>query len=105
MKQILLIILVIWANISLASGVYDPTQPKQIYVATDQTVVDEDMVEPVELLRLQGVLAKKSRRIAIISGELYNLGDKVDGYIISEIHRNHVVMVGSGTQKRLFVYE
>lgn len=88
-----------------ASEIYDPTQPKQIYVATDQLVSELDMAEPVETLRLQGILAKKNTKIAIISGELYNRGDKVDGYKISEIHRDHIVMVGSGTQKRLYVYE
>ena len=105
MNKYLLILFVLASASTFASGVYDPTQPKQIYVATDLLAVDEDMVEPVEVLRLQGVLEKRNSKIAIISGELYQRGDKVDGYLISEIHRNHVVMVGSGTQKRLFVYE
>lgn len=105
MRQIVLILIALCTFSAVADQIYDPTQPKQVYVAMDQQVVDEVMASPIDMLRLQGILTKKKARVAIISGELYNKGDKVEGYLISEIHKDHVVMTGSGSQKRLYVYE
>lgn len=104
MKQFTLLILMLWSGFVASEQVQDPTKPKQIYIATQQSSVDED-TQQSGVLRLQGVVNKKGHKLAIISGELYNKGDKVDGYQIREIHNNYVVMVGSGTQKRLYVYE
>lgn len=105
MKKTILTLIALCSMAGFANQVYDPTQPKQIYVAMEQQVVDELMTSPIDTLRLQGILAKKSSRVAIISGELYNKGDKVEGYLISEIHKDHVVMTGTDTQKLLYVYE
>lgn len=105
MKKIILTLITLCSVTGFANQVYDPTQPKQIYVAMEQQVVDELMASPIDMLRLQGILAKKNKRVAIISGELYNKGDKVEGYLISEIRKDHVVIVGADTQKRLYVYE
>lgn len=93
------------SSLAVAEQVLDPTKPKQLVAASAQTVTDEDAEQQVESIRLQGVLDKKGLKLAIISGELYNKGDKIDGYLIREIHNNYVVLVGSGTQKRLYVYE
>ncbi len=105
MKQFFVMALFALPNLTSAVEVVDPTQPRQIYVASDEEIVDEDMVDQVDLIRLQGVLVRKGKRTAIISGELYGKGDKVEGYLIKEIQKNHVVLVGSGTQKQLYVYE
>ena len=105
MKQFFVMALLALPSLTIAVEVVDPTQPRHIYVASDEEVVDEDMVDQVDLIRLQGVMVRKGKRTAIISGELYNRGDKVEGYLVREIHKNHVLLVGSGTQKRLYVYE
>lgn len=105
MKQILVILSFFWSSLVLANQVYDPTKPKQIYVATEEQVVDEVTAAPVDILRLQGILNKKNYRVAFIAGELYSKGDRVEGYLISQINSDHVVIQGSGTQKRLYVYE
>lgn len=89
----------------LSQQVQDPTKPKLVLAATQQTVLDEDAEAKNDMLRLQSVVTKKGRKLAIISGELYNKGDEVNGYQIREIHNNYVVIVASGTQKRLYVYE
>lgn len=105
MKRFTLLILAIWSGLTLAQQVQDPTKPKLVFVASQPTATVEEMEEQNGLLRLQSVVTKKGNKLAIISGELYNKGDKVNGYQIREIHSNYVVIAASGTQKRLYVYE
>lgn len=93
------------AGYGAEAQILDPTQPKRIFVATDQAASVDDLSEPVEAMKLQGLLTRKGSRVAIISGLPYSKGDKINGYRISEIKDDHVVVVGSGIKKRLYVYE
>ena len=105
MKTITLALLLAASGVTLAQSIYDPTQPKKLYIVQDQTVSDDDMLDPFQRLQLQGILTKKGMKTAFISGQLYYRGDTVEGYKIREIHKDYVVLVSSGTQKRLYVYE
>lgn len=106
MKQCIYFVLLTWSSLALSTNVVDPTKPKNLYIVVDEQVVLEEVAESgQETIRLQGVLNRKGYRVAFIAGELYSKGDEVQGYRIGEIHKDHVVLLSSGTQKRLYVYE
>ncbi|NVK26007.1 MAG: hypothetical protein HWE10_13855 [Gammaproteobacteria bacterium] len=95
-----------------AHKIHDPTEPMFIMKETaagqqtiEATPILEQATMPQANLKLQGVMKKKDRTVAIISGQLYALGDQISGYKINEINQDNVVLIGSGTQKRLYVYE
>ena len=86
-----------------ADKIHDPTMPK---VLVDMKAVSSATGTVVKQeLELQGIVSKRNTRMAIISGQLHQVGDIVDGYLISQVHKDHVVLSKSGSQKRLYVYE
>ena len=104
-KFFLLIITLMSANV-VAHKIHDPTKP-QIKSAAKN--VSNDVSTTVEVqepvMVLQGIMNRKSARIAIISDQIYAKGDTINGYIISQVNNDNVVLVNSGTQKRLYIYE
>jgi len=85
-----------------ADKIHDPTMPKiAINMENSVRTVNTENEE----LRLQGIVSKRNMRMAIISGQLHQIGDFVDGFTISQIHKDHVILTKSGSQKRLYVYE
>lgn len=99
----LLLILVAWAGGVHADKIHDPTLPQ--FKATGASKAPEESDTLNEEIRLQGVLNRKKRKVAIISGQLYNKGDKVNGYLIADIKNDHVLLLSSGSRKRIYVYE
>jgi len=87
----------------MADKIHDPTLPKRV-VSADPVVMAES-VQMAEALSLQSIVTKRNKRMAIISGQLHQVGDEVGGYQISQINKDHVVLTKSGSLKRLYVYE
>lgn len=89
-----------------ADKIHDPTRPKHF-----QAIMTEDGVVRVNSgtlqaeSKLQGILNKKGTKTAIIDGKLYQVGDIVGGFKISQIKLNSVVLAKGSIVKRLFVYE
>lgn len=105
-KLFLLIIILVSADI-MADKIHDPTKP-QLRSAVNQvdnklSDVAVEVLEPVMIL--QGIMNRKSARIAIISDQIYAKGDKINGYIIIQVNNDNVELVKSGTKKRLYIYE
>ena len=85
-----------------ADKIHDPTLPK-----INLNVADNNTVQAMsnEALSLQGIVNKKGAKMAILSGQLHRVGDVVNGFKISQINNNNIVLLKSGSQKRLYVYE
>lgn len=101
-KRLTLLTLLFSASL-WADKVHDPTLPKIKVVVTQASkpIVEELSAD----IKLQGVVNSNGSRLAIISGELYAIGDSIKGFKISKINNDNVVLLGSGSQKRLYVYE
>lgn len=84
--------------------VHDPTRPKDFDANTMKSIV-KGVSSSQNSLTLQGVMDKKSGKVAIISGQLVAIGDVVSGYKLEKINNDHVVLTKSGKHKRLYVYE
>ena len=92
----------LFAMPALADKIHDPTLPK-----INLNLVDNGAMPATsnENLSLQGIVNKKGTKMAIMSGQLHQLGDVVNGFKISQINNNNIVLLKSGSQKRLYVYE
>lgn len=85
----------------LADKIHDPTLPRVNFVIPGEQTNEQDGEE----LQLQGVVNKRGIQMAFISGELVKVGDNIQEYKVSKINNNNVVLLKSGSQKRLYVYE
>ncbi len=86
-----------------ADKIHDPTLPKvKVDVGNNASQVSQETKQGAVL---QGIVNKRNSRMAIISGQLTKVGDEVDGYRVSQINKNNVVLIKAGSQKRLYVYE
>jgi len=91
----------------MAHTVHDPTKP-QLSTVVGQAVnspVNMEVEAPEPIMILQGIMNRKSARIAIISDQIYAKGDMINGYIISQVNNDNVVLLNLGIQKRLYIYE
>lgn len=109
-RKLLIVVTMLACNSSFADAIHDPTKPKlKIGTESKNSVEDNSGIElnlmSLLPMTLQGVLDRRNVRIAIISDQLYAEGDKINGYIISKINKDNVVLVSSGKQKRLYIYE
>ena len=85
-----------------ADAIHDPTLPKlSVMPNSGSNSTAQNGASAV----LQGIVKKRNSRMAIISGQLTQVGDEVDGYKVSQINNNNVVLIKAGSQKRLYVYE
>lgn len=104
-KYLLIIIISIFPNAVFSDTVHDPTAPKIFGNMDSAGTFNRAAVEEVEEMTLQGIVNKKDTRMAIISGQLHRVGEMINGYKISQVNKNNVVLTKSGSQKRLYVYE
>lgn len=90
----------------LADKIHDPTRPKHFQaIMGEDGVIQLDSTRDQGIVKLQGILNKKGTKTAIIDGKLYQIGDIVGGFKISQIKLNSIVLAKGSTIKRLFVYE
>lgn len=97
----IVVYLFVFSGNVVADKIHDPTLPKVDLTpatATDSTSTKTE-------LELQGVVNKRGIKMAFISGELVKIGDQVQDFKVSKINNNNVVLLKSGSQKRLYVYE
>lgn len=87
-----------------ADKIHDPTAPKFVISELLAKQSNPQSADSEELV-LQGVVTKKSRKMAIIANNLYQVGDQVNSYKIKEINKDSVVLTGAGSEQRLYVYE
>jgi hypothetical protein len=106
-KKLFLVIIALMSAGVIADKIHDPTKPQlksaAKHVVNDAGIKEVEIQEPVMIL--QGIMNRKSARIAIISDQVYAKGDTINGYIISQVNNDNVVLVNSETQKRLYIYE
>ena len=97
-----------------ADKIHDPTMPKYVVKSEPGNTKVEIIETPeglspqaasIESIKLQGILKRRGKTVAFISGQMYSVGDKIRGFKIGKINQDHVLLIGSGTQKRLYVYE
>ena len=92
-----------------AEAKYDPTMPvltkAEIQVSNEPDILNSETASVAESLLLQGIVIKGEIRKAIISNQLYQIGDKVNGYILNNINDKDVLLTKSGSKKQLYVYE
>ncbi len=87
-----LIIALLCSPAFAASKLRDPTRP--LAVRTQRTAVSTATASaaPVVPPALQMVLVGGGRRIAVIDGELLNIGDEIRGLKLLQIHDESVVL-------------
>jgi hypothetical protein len=106
MKIVLAFMLFMFSCGLVAGKIHDPTEPKlKLGASKASSDALSAVVQPEIELTLQSIMRGKKGNIAIISGTLVNKGDLIKGFLVSQINSDHVVIVNSGTQKRLYVYE
>lgn len=101
LKLVLVLGLLFSSSAVLADKIHDPTLPKVNLAPVEQSLATEQQDE----LALQGIVNKRGIQMAFISGELVKVGDSVRDFKVSKINNNNVVLLKSGSQKRLYVYE
>jgi MSHA biogenesis protein MshK len=77
--------------------VQDPMRPPVLVAATGIAP------QAVESLRLTGVLVSESRRIAVINGKFYRVGDRVNGDQIIRIEPGSIQLRRGNEQVRISV--
>lgn len=95
-------------SLAIADKIHDPTKPKNlnpVMQPVGSAVEVSESNSAMSGMLLQGIMYRKDTKIAIISEQIYAKGDKINGFIISQINNDNVVLVSSGTQKRLYIYE
>ena len=106
-KPFFLLIIALGSADLMADKIHDPTKPQLRKIINQEAngLSNEEVEEKEPIMILQGIMNRKSARIAIISGQIYAKGDMINGYIINQVNNDNVVLVNSGTQKRLYIYE
>lgn len=84
-----------------AQALQDPTRPALIEIAP---VADGQAATPEQGPRLQSVLISPQRKLAIISGETYRLGQMVGAAKLVQIAADAVVLQQDGKQQVLLMY-
>jgi len=83
-----------------ASSLNDPTKPINYKAST--TIVAQD--SSATLPTLQSILGSSGNLKAIINNELYSVGQKVNGYRITNITSDAVSLAYQGKSYRLTLY-
>lgn len=89
-----ILVLAVWAlsGQSQELRVQDPTRPTAISRTEGGTP------QAATSLRLTGVLVSESRRIAVINGRFYRVGDRVNGEEITRIDPGSIRIMRGGKQ-------
>lgn len=87
------------SGIAPVMALSDPTKPASYVVSKNQgqNTVSVDNRE----LRVQSVLVSDTRRLAVINGRSYGVGEVVDDAEITLIDRSGVTVVRRGKEQRL----
>lgn len=110
-KKLCLLIMVLTLSLQVnADKIHDPTKPQLKPVINPPNSLTELFTGQIDevlmpSMTLQGIMTRRKTKIAIISDQIYAKGDKINGYIISQINHDNVVLVNSETQRRLYIYE
>lgn len=99
--SLIAVVISVYASGAWADKIHDPTLPKVNLTPAENGTEANEKTE----LELQGVVNKRGIKMAFISGELVKVGDQVQDFKVSKINNNNVVLLKSGSQKRLYVYE
>jgi len=94
-----ILLLTVWALAVQAQElrVQDPTRPTVI------TRTEGGVPQAVTSLRLTGVLVSDTRRIAVINGRFYRVGDRVNGEEIIRIDPGSIRIMRGGEQVQVTV--
>lgn len=85
-----------WAAVVSASPLPDPTRPVDRTVSAGPTAATRP-AGPV----LQSTLVSPTRKVAIISGQAVQVGDTVQGAVVTEISAYEVKLAKGGRELRL----
>ncbi|MCE2572134.1 MSHA biogenesis protein MshK [Motilimonas eburnea] len=82
-----------------AQPLNDPTAPRQP-VKQVETKTQVVVAKP----RLQSILVQNDHRSAVINNQNVGVGDRVDGYRVTRITANYVLLQGKGGTIRLSLF-
>jgi hypothetical protein len=91
-RRAAILLLTVWtlSGQSQELPVQDPTRPAVV------TPAEGGAPQSVTSLRLTGVLISETRRIAVINGEFYRVGDRVNGEEITRIDPGSIRIMRGG---------
>jgi hypothetical protein len=83
----------------------DPTKPKAGYTGKNKAVSSTaTKATKSQALKLQSVIIKNNKKIAIISGKHIRVGQKIRGYRLSYIAETYVILKTEQTSLKLFLF-
>ncbi|KPH62192.1 hypothetical protein AMS58_09795 [Pseudoalteromonas porphyrae] len=83
---------------AVAQTLKDPTRPQTITTKGSGNVLTGNLI-------LQSIIKKQQGYKAIISGQLYAIGDQIDGYKVLAINSKRVVLANDNKQIKLDLYD
>lgn len=91
-------VLVVSATVApCRARIYDPLRP-QVHIVPTVAAAAAGMAQP---LQLQATLVAEQRRVAVINGTRFKVGDTVNGYRIKQIDAARVQLEADGEQRQL----
>jgi hypothetical protein len=83
----------------------DPTKPKAGFIGQSKSKSSsEPKTTKTQALKLQSIITKGDKKIAIISGKNVRVGQKVRGYRLSYIAESYVILKTDQTSLKLFLF-
>lgn len=92
------LILICASVTAVAQTLKDPTRPQTITAKGSGNVLTGNLI-------LQSIIKKQQGYKAIISGQLYAIGDQIDGYKVLAINSKRVVLANDNKQIKLDLYD
>jgi hypothetical protein len=102
-NSLIAIVTLLFSQVLLAG---DPTKPKAGFSAKNKTVQtsSDTTVKKSQALKLQSIIKKNNKKIAIISGKHIRVGQKIRGYRLSYIAETYVILKTEQTSLKLFLF-
>ncbi|MCQ8879163.1 agglutinin biogenesis protein MshK [Pseudoalteromonas shioyasakiensis] len=101
MKNLLLFSLVgllLGSAQAIAEQLVDPTKPQNVIVGNQAHYQKSE-------LKLQSIIKRSGSYKAIISGQLYGIGEQLNGYKVLTISSKNVVLANDNKQIKLDLYD
>lgn len=76
----------------------DPTRPARVLTSSAQQ-------QEASSIQLHLIRWQESGSIAVIDGQLVQVGDRIHGYVLQAIEPDHVVLARAGEQLQLFLFQ
>lgn len=78
-------------------------EPDEVARAQLEAEVEKKQAEFVAVHSLDGILLGQ-KPFAVIDGRLFTVGSLIDGHLVAQVHRSHVVLEHAATRQQVTLY-